>query len=110
MGWEHSVRRLLGGLMGVAIVWGCVASPAAAADAWRLRVSAKLLSVYDAPLGSRAAVSPARFNEKGWVQADVHYDCAGEPPARSLSSAGLAISSSARLASFCVIEGWVAPE
>jgi hypothetical protein len=78
-----------------------------------LRVSAKLLSIHDAPTGGRSAVSvssSARFNEKGWVQADVHYDCAGDAPAQALVSAGFSISSSVRLAPFCVLEGWVVPE
>src|ERR1700754_1154839 len=109
MGGRHSVARLLFSLAGIVVAWGSTAFPAVAADAWRLRVSSKLLSVYDAPAGNRLAVASARFNAKGWVQADVHYDCAGESPAQALGSAGLAISSAARLASFCVIEGWVAP-
>jgi hypothetical protein len=110
MGGRHSVARLFIVLAGIAVAWGGRASPAAAADAWRLRVSAKLLSIHDAPTGGQSAVTSARFNEKGWVQADVHYDCAGDTPAQELVSAGLSISSSVRLAPFCVIEGWVAPE
>ena len=108
MGGRHSVTRLLIVLVGIAVARG--GSPAAEADAWRLRVSAKLLSIHDVPTGGRSAVTSARFNEKGWVQADVHYDCAGDTPVQALVSAGLSISSSVRLAPFCVIEGWVAPE
>ncbi|MEA3178926.1 MAG: hypothetical protein QOI59_2449 [Gammaproteobacteria bacterium] len=110
MGGRYSVAGLLTSLAGIAVAWGIIASPATAADAWRLRVSAKLLSVYDASASGRSAVTAARFNEKGWVQADVHYDCAAESPAKALGSAGLSISASAKLASFCVIEGWVAPQ
>lgn len=109
MGGRHSVARLLIGVVGIAVTWGSVRSPAAAADAWRLRVSAKLLSVYDASLGGRTIATAARFNEKGWVQADIHYDCAGETPTPALVFAGLSPGSSVRLAPFCVIEGWVAP-
>ncbi len=113
MGGKHSVARLFIVLVGIAVAWGGRASPAAEADAWRLRVSAKLLSIHDAPTGGRSAVSvssSARFNEKGWVQADVHYDCAGDALAQALVSAGFSISSSVRLVPFCVIEGWIAPE
>src|SRR5206468_4138836 len=81
---------------------------AAPADDWRLRVSAKLLSVYDAPATARASVTSARFNAQGLVQADVHYDCSNE--AWSVISTNLSVSSSIRLASYCVIEGWVAPD
>jgi CubicO group peptidase (beta-lactamase class C family) len=85
------------------------ATSAVPADAWRLRVSAKLLSVYDAPAASRSsAVTSARFNAKGWVQADVHYDCSNG--SRSVIATRLSVSSSVRLASYCVVEGWVAPE
>lgn len=94
------------------------------ADTWRSRVSARLLSVYDSRTADRSAeadnrpsaadsdlagMSP-RFNDKGWVQADVHFDCTGDAPTKALISAGLAINSTVRLASFCVIEGWVAPQ
>ncbi len=110
MGGRHSVARLLIGFVWIAVAWGSVASPEAAGDAWRLRVSAKLLSIHDAAPGERSGVTSARFNEKGWVQADVHYDCAGDSPTEAVISAGLTISSSVRLAPFCVIEGWIAPQ
>ena len=110
MGGRHSVARLLIGVVGIAVSWGSITSPAATADAWRLRVSAKLLSIYDTSVGGGSAATAARFNEKGWVQADVHYDCAGETPTQALVSAGLSLGSSVRLAPFCVIEGWVAPQ
>src|SRR5882757_8255509 len=110
MGGRHSSARLLIGFVGIAVAWGSTTSPAATADAWRLRVSAKLLSIYDASPGGRFSASAARFNEKGWVQADIHYDCAGETPTQALVSAGLSLGSAVRLAPFCVIEGWVAPE
>ncbi len=110
MGGRHSSARLLIGFVGIAVTWGSTTSPAATADAWRLRVSAKLLAIYDASPGGRSTASAARFNEKGWVQADIHYDCAVETPTQALVSAGLSVGSAVRLAPFCVIEGWVAPE
>jgi hypothetical protein len=110
----------LGTIVGV---WGVADLQAGAADEWRSRVSTQLLSIYDAPaaamraaalghegeLTSNAAALEPRFNEQGRVQADVHYDCSQDTPAR-LVSAGLAVSSSIKLASFCVVEGWIAPE
>lgn len=51
-----------------------------------------------------------RFNDKGWVQADVHYDCFRAAPTRALESAGFSISSSVRLGPLCVVEGWVSPK
>ena len=110
MGGRHSIARLLTGLVALVVTWGSVALPVATADGWRLRVSAKLLSIYDAPIGGRPVVTSARFNDKGWVQADVQYDCAGETPSSALVAAGLSIGTSVRLAPFCVIEGWVAPQ
>ena len=106
MGGRYSVARLLTGSLAVIIaIW---VTPAAPADAWRVRVSAKLQSVYDAPATARTSVTSARFNARGWVQADVHYDCSNE--ARSDISTRLSVSSSIRIASYCVIEGWVAPD
>jgi len=106
MGGRYSVARLLTGSLAVIIaIW---VTPAAPADAWRLRVSAKLQSVYDAPAAARTSVTSARFNARGWVQADVHYDCSNE--ARSDISTRVSVSSSIRIASYCVIEGWVAPD
>jgi hypothetical protein len=105
MGGRNSVARLLIGLVVVATAW---VSPAAAADAWRLRIASRLLSVYDAPAASRLASPVARFNARGWVQADVHYDCSRE--AEAAVGTSLSISSSIKLAPYCVLEGWVAPE
>lgn len=106
MGGRYSLARLL--ISSLAVVIAVRVTPAVPADAWRLRVSAKLQSVYDAPVAARASVTSARFNAQGWVQADVHYDCSNE--ARSDISTRLSVGSSIRLASYCVIEGWVAPD
>src|SRR4051794_25041000 len=106
MGGRNSVARLLTGSLAVMVAtWATSAAPA---DAWRLRVSAKLLSVYDAPAAARLSVTSARFNAKGWVQADVHYDCSNE--ARRVLATRLLVGSSVRVGSYCVMEGWVAPE
>ena len=95
--------------------------------AWRSRVSAKLLSIYDtaasvlahAPgaatkrLSVPVADSPTtgpRLDDKGWVQVDVHYDCRQLPPIKALISAGLSRGASVKVATLCVEEGWVAPE
>lgn len=124
MGGRHKFARLVISLVGIVGASGSVATPAEAPDAWRARVSAKLLSIYDSAAGasaagarnpavavsSESAAGPARFNDNGWVQADVHYDCSRGPPTKALAAAGLSINSSVRLASFCVVEGWIAPQ
>src|SRR5512140_3439879 len=99
MGGRFSVARLL--TSSLAVVMAVWVIPAGPADAWRLRVSARLQSVYDAPAAARASVPSARFNARGWVQADVHYDCSDE--ARSVLSTSLSVSSSIRLVSYCVL-------
>ncbi len=106
MGGRFSFARLL--TRSLAVIFAVGATPAAPAEGWRLRVSAKLQSIYDAPAAARASVNAARFNAQGWVQADVHYDCSSQ--ARSVISTGLSVSSSIRLAPYCVIEGWVPPD
>ena len=111
MGGRHKVGGLLASLVVMAGSGANIATQAEAPEAWRFRVSAKLLSIYDT--ASRAPVAgadSARFNEKGWVQADVHYDCSYDPPTKALAAAGLAINSSVRLAPLCVVEGWMAPQ
>ncbi|HEV7447660.1 MAG TPA: hypothetical protein VGO18_34150, partial [Steroidobacteraceae bacterium] len=94
MGGANKVARLIMSLCTIVGVWGVADLQAGAADEWRSRVSAKLLSIHDAPTAARSATvgNPesallpnamaldARFNERGWVQADVHYDCAQDTP------------------------------
>ena len=142
MGAEHRFPRLMLSLVIVAGAWGSVFSWAQAADmaeaadvadgadteapgAWRSRVSAKLLLIYDSaasvrapaaatkrpgvPAGDSATMVP-RLNEKGWVQVDVHYDCRQDPPTKALISAGVSRGASVKVATLCVEEGWVAPE
>jgi hypothetical protein len=123
MGGANKVARLFLSLVTIVGVWGVADLQAGAADEWRSRVSTKLLSVYDAPtaprpptvsrneseLVSNAIALEPRFNEQGWVQADVHYDCSQDAPGKALAAAGLAVSSSIKLAPLCVVEGWLAP-
>jgi hypothetical protein len=111
-------------LIGVAGAWGLVAARAEAVDAWRSRVSEKLLLIYDnvagrqispsasapAAVGPDAAAVGPRLNERGWVQADVHYDCSQDAPTQALISAGLSPGASVKAGTLCVVEGWVAPE
>lgn len=123
MGGATKVARLSTGLITIVGVWGLAELRAGATDEWRSSVSAKLLSVYDAPTASRpptghyeselasdAAALEPRFNEQGRVEADVHYDCSQDVPKSALTSAGLSVSSSVKLAPLCVVEGWIAPE
>jgi hypothetical protein len=124
MGGVNKVATLSMGLVAIVGVWGVADLQAGAADEWRSRVSTKLLALYDAPTGSgpltgshyeselasNAAALDPRFNEQGSVQADVHYDCSQDAPTTALVSAGLSVSSSVKLASLCVVEGWIAPE
>jgi hypothetical protein len=118
------VARFITSLVTIAGVWGVAELQAEAADEWRLSISPKLLSVYDAPTAARLATArnhesellpnamalDPRFDARGRVQADVHYDCDRDTPAEALASAGLSFSSSIKLAPLCVVEGWIAPE
>jgi hypothetical protein len=94
-------------LVGVGVGLGRVTDlHAGSADDWRSNVSTKLLSLYDTrsaagtvtahnhenePDSNATALDP-RFNEQGWVQADVHYDCSHDTPAKALATAGLSVS------------------
>src|ERR1700730_13157853 len=123
MGGEHRFLGLLLSFSAAAGAWGS-ASRVEAADmadmadmsdvaegadaevpgAWRSRVSAKLLSIYDTAASVQAhapgaatnrfsvpvADSPTtgpRLDDKGWVQVDVRYDCRQRPPIKALISA-----------------------
>src|SRR6185312_5473959 len=111
MGGANKIAGLFIGGVAIVGVWGAADLRAGAADEWRSRVSAKLLSIYDVPaaprpvtggqyeseLGANAMALEPRFNEQGWAQADVHYDCSGDAPIKSLVSAGLAVSASVKL-------------
>jgi Subtilase family len=110
MGGRHSVAGLLAGLIGIATVWGSTAAQVEVTGAWRTRVSAKLLSVYDSSSAARSApTGAAQGTQAGRIQADVQYDCSTDAPTQALTAAGLEVNSAVRIAPFCVIEGWVAP-
>ncbi len=122
MGGSGNRSRLATSLFGAA-AWMCFTTPADAADAWRSRVSAKLLSIYDSSVGERIAPASdpskrlgpdnqpvgVRFDTAGRVETDVYYDCSLTAPPAALSFAGLAPGASVKLASMCVVEGWAAP-
>ncbi len=123
MGGSNHFARLLPFLVGIAASGACVAARTDTADTWRARVATKLLSVYDSRAGRQPplSVSPPiasgmdtsigapHFDSSGRVQVDVHYDCSGSAPTEALSSAGLLVSAAARIATLCVVEGWVPP-
>ena len=124
MGGANKIAGLFIGGVAIVGVWGAADPRAGAADEWRTRVSTQLLSIYDVPtaprpvtggqyeseLDANAMALEPRFNEQGWAQADVHYDCSGDAPIKSLVSAGLAVSASVKLVPLCVVEGWIAPQ
>lgn len=113
------VRRASVGTIAALLGLGALSSPfapAAAAEAWRARVSAKLLALYDAAAHGRSASSSTpssplapRVDTNGRVQIDVHYDCTSTVPRSALISAGVSIDTSVHLPPYCVIEGWAAP-
>jgi len=94
MGAANKTAGLWAGLVGIIGAWGVNGICAEAATA----------------AGSDAAAFGPHFNDKGWVQADVHYDCSHAAPTRALASAGFTIGASVKLGSLCVVEGWVAPK
>ncbi|MGH8218218.1 MAG: S8 family serine peptidase [Steroidobacteraceae bacterium] len=111
-------------LLGLAALFS-PAAPANAGDAWRARVSVKLLALYDAAVrgqvasssSSSAAGAPSslaapfapHIDQTGRVQIDVHYACASSAPRPALTSAGLSIVTEVDVPPFCVTEGWAAP-
>jgi Subtilase family len=63
----------------------------------------------DAAAPSAAALETAgsHVDGTGRLQVDVHFDCAIAPPVAALSAAGLTGTSSVKLGTLCVVEGWV---
>jgi hypothetical protein len=51
----------------------------------------------------------AHVDTAGRLQVDVHFDCSLAPPITALTAAGLAVNSSVRAGSYCVVEGWASP-
>ncbi len=45
----------------------------------------------------------------GRIQVDVHFDCSLAPPLEALAAAGLAVTSTVKSGTLCVVEGWTAP-
>jgi hypothetical protein len=107
-----------------------IAAPARPSDAWRARLSKRLLALYEsarageqpsaqgsaiqgtspaAPAGAPSLGSP-RLDATGRVQVDVHYDCDTAALSAELTSAGLSINAATHVPPFCVIEGWIAPD
>ena len=114
---RHTIVGLLAAVVAIAAARVSLATESPASGAWRTRVEARLLTLYDSsatahPTAARPLIhaDSARFNENGWVQADVHYDCSRESPAPALAAVGLSINAAVHLGSYCVIEGWVAPK
>jgi hypothetical protein len=85
MGWNEIGRRAL-----TALAVGLVASAAAAA----------------VPVTDTGVESLARRDATGRLQIDVHFDCALAPPVAGLTAAGLAVASSVKSGTLCVVEGW----
>ncbi|HEY6457482.1 MAG TPA: S8 family serine peptidase [Steroidobacteraceae bacterium] len=85
MGENEIVRRAL-----TAVVVGLLASTSAAAT----------------PVSDPAVQSLAHRDATGRLQIDVHFDCALAPPLAALTAAGVAVASSVKLGTLCVVEGW----
>src|SRR5512143_3879781 len=96
----------LAGIIGASGLGGMCADVASAADiATAIAAGSRAAASSDTSAdvattaaGSRTAASSdasslaPRFNAKGWVQADVHYDCSRAAPTQALAAAGLAIN------------------
>jgi hypothetical protein len=88
MGWNEIVRRVL-----PAFAVGLVASAVAAT----------------APATDSGLQSQAHRDAAGRLQLDVHFDCALAAPIAALTTAGLAVTSSVKSGTLCVVEGWAQP-
>lgn len=75
-----------------ALVVGLVASAVAAA----------------APVTDAGLESLTHRDAAGRLQIDVHFDCALAAPVAALTAAGLAVASSVKAGTLCVVEGWAA--
>jgi hypothetical protein len=115
MGGSTQVSGLLAAILSGAGALFLTISPrnSGAAEEWRARVSAKLQSVYDARLngavGTSSSANMARFDERGRVEADVHYNCSSDAPTAALAAAGLSVNVATVLPPVCVVEGWITP-
>jgi subtilase family protein len=114
MGDSKQVSRLGAILLPMgAALFAALPHNANADESWRARVATGLQSVYD--MHTRRQMVPAtgadtaRFDARGRVEADVHYDCAAGAPNDALAAVGLSVSSATHLPPLCIIEGWIAP-
>lgn len=53
-----------------------------------------------------ASLSLAHHDAAGRLQIDVHFDCTLPPPIAALTAAGVAVASSVKAGTLCVVEGW----
>jgi hypothetical protein len=60
-----------------------------------------------APTAAALEAAGSHVDGTGRLQVDVHFDCAIAPPVAALSAAGLTGTSSVKLGTLCVVEGWV---
>jgi hypothetical protein len=124
MGGSRQVSRLLAAILSAPCALFFTVTPrnAGAAEEWRARVSAGLQSIYDASRQAGPATNSsttvasgvgnanvARFDARGRIEADVHYDCSSGAPTAALAAAGLSVSGASELSPLCVVEGWIAP-
>ncbi len=129
MGGSAQVSRLLAAVLSAVCTLFLTFAPrdTGAAEQWRARVSSRLQSIYDAhrlpgPVTNSPTIEPgnaavgvgvsaglARFDPRGRVEADVHYDCSSGAPTAALVAAGMSVSGATELAPLCVVEGWIAP-
>ena len=101
----------------------CVGNRSRAGSRMALRVGHDLLELYDGGPTQQANVaqsdsgaasvfqrkSQARFDTKGRVQIDAHFNCTNGAPTAALKAAGLLIGTTVTKAPFCVVEGWISP-
>jgi hypothetical protein len=99
------------------------AATAASSSDWQSRVTPRLLALWTQEQGepgekkeargaassTQAPLSPARFDQAGRVQLDVHYDCSAAAPTKTLAAAGLLIGAVVRVPPLCSVEGWLQP-
>jgi len=91
----------------------CACSPVFAQ--FQAHVSASLLNLNQqaasgsSPLNGATSGPTARFDARGRVQVDVHFNCSAAAPTQALAAAGLSINASVHVPPLCVVQGWIAP-
>ncbi len=88
-------------------VWRAIAV-LAAVSTFAVALICPTASAADASDATAAALESAgaHADAAGRLQIDVHFDCSLAPPSTALAAAGLAVASSVKAGSFCVVEGW----